>query len=222
MRKTWILGAFVLILGLSATLHLYFISDGTGPLLFWNVDKAYLFIQGGRLGYRVSYLKYPLVVAEQYLGGVPEPDASNDYVVIAEITPVTLHRSVFENTGFSLIGSGPMGQFIYGGSDSGPVKWTGNSFEPTTTEELQKLRRINFPFNYDNLNGWSARGHLPDGKTVIELAGKQVTLVRSGLGYKETSIDLVRPGQSPERIWHAEVRAHRVSKAEYYNTFGKR
>lgn len=220
MRRRWILGSFALIVGLSATLHLYFISDGVGPVLFWNVDKAYLFIEGGRLGYRVSYLRYlPVLVMESLLRYVPEPDEKNDYVVVVEITPETLHRFVFENTGFSLIGDGPMGQFIYGGSNGGPVKWTGTKFEPTTPEELQKLRRINFPFNYDNLNGWSAR-HLPDGKTVIGIGGKQVTLVRSGLWYKETTIDLLRPGQDPERIWHAEE-THRVSKEEYYKTFGK-
>jgi hypothetical protein len=218
-RKAWILGTLALAVGLAALLDVYFVSEVSGATLLWNSDKAVLFLQGGRLGYRASYLQYLVEPLLEWLHYVPLPDEKTDFVFVVEITPAAVHRYEFENTGFSL--RGPMGQFIYGGTDRGQVKWTGTRFEPSTAEELQRLGRINFPSNYDNLNGWCGRWDLPDGKTVIELGGKQVTLIRSGLWYKEISVDLSRPGHAPERIWYMNFEPHRVSKGKYYSVFVK-
>jgi hypothetical protein len=225
MRKKLVLIVLILILGLAATLHLYFIENTSGASLFWNANKAYLFLEGSRTGYRVSYLRFPLVIAEQYLGGVPTRDTWKPYVVVVEITPEHVERFVFDNTTFSLTGSGPMGQFIYGGSGKGLVRWTGSGFQAATPEEAREIRTMNLPFNYDDLNGWSARGGLPDdGNVVVTLAGKQVTLVSrsSGKWGLDVSIDLLRPGQAPERLWNGGDRRQRVSKTQYYQTFGKR
>jgi|SRR5271157_5922019 len=221
LRNKWVSGTLVLIVGLAAILHLYFIEEDSGALLLWNKDKAYLIMHVGGLGYRMSYLRYVPELIMERLYYVPPPDAKNEYAVIFEITPETFHRFDFQNEDLRCVDA--MGQFIYCGSEKrGFVKWTGSKFEPASPEKPHELMRANLPFNYDNIHGWSKRSDLPDGKTVIELGGKQVTLVRTGVEGKEIAVDLLLPGRSPERIWYLDERAHKVSKAEYDRVFGKR
>jgi hypothetical protein len=116
-----------------------------------------------------------------------------------------------------------MGPFIYCGSEKrGFVEWTGSKFEPASPEKPYEFMRANLPSNYDNINGWSKRWELPYGKTVLELGGKQVTLIRGGVEDKEIAVDVVLPGRPPVRIWYLNEQTHWISKAEYDAVFRKR
>ena len=220
LRNRWVLGIALSIVALAAALHLYFIREGSGAHLLWNDDKVYLIIKVGRLGYRMSYLRYlPEPVLER-LYYVPPPDVKNDYSVIFVITPETVQRFDFETIGLSC--GHPMGRSIYCGSNRGLLKWTASTFESASPEDAKKLVAINFPSNYDNINGWSERWDLSAGTTVINLGGKKVVLVRTGLQSSEIAIDLLRPGQPAERIWYLNERTHVVTKAEYQQAFESR
>jgi len=221
MRNKWVISAVVLILGLAAMLHLYAIREGCGALLLWNKDKAYLIMHVGGLGYRMSYLRFVPEPILERLYYVPPPDAKIDYAVIFEITAETVHRFDFQNENLECVGA--MGPFIYCGSEKrGFVKWTGSKFEPASPEKPYELMRANLPYSYDNINGWSKRGYLPYGETLIDLGGKQVTLVRTGVEDKEIAVEILRPGQPPQRIWYLNERVHWISKAEFDAVFTKR
>jgi hypothetical protein len=45
-------------------------------------------------------------------------------------------------------------------------------------------------------------------------------IMNSGYDSHEAFIDLLRPGKSPERIWHLNERPERVSGATYKQIFG--
>jgi hypothetical protein len=67
----------------------------------------------------------------------------------------------------------------------------------------------------------SSKVFVEEDKLTVEIAGKPLSFVmNSGSISREAYVDLIRPGQPPERIWHLDERPHRVSRAEYYRVFG--
>ncbi|HXN71399.1 MAG TPA: hypothetical protein VN861_02475 [Candidatus Acidoferrales bacterium] len=121
------------------------------------------------------------------------------------------------------------------------MKWSGTQFEPATPEEGERYHEyaISLPNgppagpSYDNVEVWSKRtvgGEIvsesstvfveKDSKVTIEVGGNQLTFVmNSGFISHEAYIDLARPGQPTERIWHLDGNAHRVNGADYQRIF---
>jgi hypothetical protein len=116
------------------------------------------------------------------------------------------------------------------------MKWLGTHFEPATAAEqkevLDALDSGGIPASpkYDNIGGWSRRMVVGDTSNfamentaaiTVELRGKPMPFtMNSGYNSHEAFIDLSRPGKAPERIWHLNERAVRVSNATYKRIFG--
>lgn len=80
------------------------------------------------------------------------------------------------------------------------------------------------PWEFDNVDGWSMRQFGSTGpKFQLSLDGEPLTILYTGETWppKPVSVDLIRPGQAPQRIWEFDGRPHRVSKVEYEGYFGK-
>jgi hypothetical protein len=246
-KLTGILIAVVALVALLLSLKVYIIRTDSRGALLWNADNAYFFIGMADRGYRFSYLRY---LAEELRESLPfgasSPSDNHFSALVLHVTPDSVQRYSTDNF---WLGSDPdpfQGE-LYAGNmlpSGGFMKWSGTHFEPATPEEAEKFHEyaISLPKgppagpNYDNVEGWSKRtlaGEIvsesptnpveKDSKVMIEVDGNQVTFVmNSGYVSQEAYIDLIRPGQPPERIWHLDEHPHRVSRAEYYKIFGNR
>ena len=63
----------------------------------------------------------------------------------------------------------------------------------------------------------------PEVEFEFQIGGKPVRLiVKQGERDSNITVSLEREGQVSERIWYLDQQPHRVSRAEYEQTFGKR
>lgn len=217
----------------------YAVQGSGGGALFWDASEAFLFISENSYGARMNYLRYalePLLVGMGVVHATGAESCSKTLVIRVADKKVQrydtdLYRYA-EESGCSFQFELFRGQ-IYAVSWPRLLKWSGTRFERTTPEEygayataLSGGKTVSLhPWEFDNVDGWSMRalGQTPP-KYDLVLNGQPVTIVYSGETWppKPLSVDLMRPGQAPERIWEFDGRAHRVSKAEYEHTFEKR
>jgi hypothetical protein len=235
-KKIVVLLVFLAIL-IVAFAPLYYVQDGSGANLIWSSDQAYVFVTVIHRGYRMNCLRY---VAEFLMELVPfgasAPDDKSSSSIVFRIAPGNLQRFDFDN--MNLDAPDAIGQNIYvvnGENNGGLLRWSDDHFEETSIGEQTALRnaqtsgRIPAAPSYENIDGWSrspAAGKVginhveEDAKVVIQVNGKSITLVmNSGFFTHQRFIDLIRPGEAPQRIWYLDKRTHRVSRAEYEKTF---
>src|ERR1700730_1822528 len=105
MSKKAIMGlvTLVVIVGVLAFLHVYYISDGGDGTLFWNRDTAYLFLDLGSLGYRLTYLQYIGQSVKEVFGVGREPSNERYSNVVFTINSGTVHRYVLDDMRLSWI-----------------------------------------------------------------------------------------------------------------------
>ena len=182
-------------------------------------------------------------IMELFPFGASAPDDKSSSAIVFRIAPGSLQRFDFDN--MNLNAPDAIGQTIYVGYSENygrPLKWSGDHFEPVSVEERSALfaerasGRIPPGPSYENVDGWSrcpAAGKVgrdalgiyaeKDAKVVVQVNGKPTTLVmNSGFITHEAFIDLIRPGEAPQRTWYLDQRTHRVSRAEYERTFGSK
>ncbi len=171
------------------------------------------------------------MVLEQILHGGRDADDNLSSLMVVRITPTTVERHVVDpGTGRDLYT--PFEDRIYANCPDigGLCRWAGDHFERATGEEQRKLDGINrlIQREIDNEKGWSKHGLGPapvDYKFTIKADDKfelsVSNVVAKKYGYGAVSVDLLRPGQAPERIWYLGGDPRRVSKAEYERVFGR-
>ena len=219
-----------------ASMEIYWVRDASGATVFWKDDEAYLFLGSGHTGYRISYLEYPLEIAKEYFYVVPSPNDQRVIGTVIRVMPSGVERHVVEygeNAAQSALLLTPFDDGFYGMCQGGVLcKWTGHGFEVATQEEQEKHggtdRLFRGDFNGQIINGWSAREvrRMPgdhfeakvDDKFVIA-AKNQASDVRERAWI---SVDLIRPGRPPERLYNVNGTPRLVSKTEYQNIFGSR
>ncbi len=245
-RMFGVVFALVVVLVLLMLLKVYYVRNESWGWLFWNGESAYVFIGLDSRGHRFSYLGLAVEeIREIFPFGASAPTDDHSSVVVLHVSPDLVQRYSIDD--FWLGRVQPFRGMLYAGNmlpDGGFVKWSGTHFEPTTPEEAKRYHEyaIKLPKgppagpSYDNIEGWSKRtvaGQVVsksptvsierDSKVRIEVSGKQLTFVmNSGFISHEAHIDLIRPGQPPERIWHLDEKPHRVSRVEYDQIFRKR
>jgi hypothetical protein len=224
---------------MAARFNVYLILDGSGGTVLWNAEEAYFFIGIRHIGHEVNCLRFPWFLAKNYLGAVEEPDNDRGSLAVIRVTSFVVERHVQKLT-YNPPGSGPemytpLEGLIYANypERGGLCRWAGDHFEPATPEERQRLDDIGRLTNKDIENradGWSKRSFQvgpgdPDDMFTIEV-GNRFRLSTSDLAAKNgdriLSIDLLRSGHSPERIWDVDQRYGRVSGAEYQRVFQDR
>ena len=217
----------------AVTLTIYFVrDDGDGGLL-WNGDEAYLFISLVPRGLHVRYLGYPWMVLEQSLYAAPSPDDERISVTVIRVTESSVESHIVDvaDTG---PGSGPdfltpINGHIYANYPAlgGLSRWADDRFVAATDEERKRLGNMDHltVLNIDNVNGWSKRGitPVPGIQFTVVVGNKFSLLVKNEATdpkeYPRISIDLLRPGRAPERLWYLDQTPHRVSRSVYQRTF---
>ena len=226
MRRKKIIVILVILAALvvvSASLKTYRIREGASGTLFWNADEAYLFMNVGKFGTRLSYLQYIVEGFREALGAVRSPDARRYSVVVLRITPEAVQRYVKENT--------HLGSFIlfekniYSRNlDDGTLwRWSGTAFVRASGQEQHSFETGKHPLgpDFNNFDGWSERCCFPRPKVEFEVEGRTLTLATNPKLLRQMSIELTRPGNEPERIWYLETRPSGVSKNEYEKFLGE-
>jgi hypothetical protein len=231
----------LLILGFS---EVHYVRKEAWGWLFWNSQKAYVFIGVNDRGYRLSCLGLVVeAVREIFPFGAAAPTDKHFSLLVLEISSSSVQRYSMDN--FWLTSITPFDGSLYT-ANSLPggtvVKWAGDRFELATPEEKATLQlagqhdRVPPGPSYDNVEGWSKRtvaGEIvsqsttesteKDSKVTLELGGQQLTFVmNSGFISREAYVDLIRPGRPAERIWYLDEDSHRVTKADYDKIFGSR
>ena len=214
---------------------MYVVRDEAGGTLFWNSNEALLFVGVERSGARFAPLTYFGNIIRESLGGVRPPDieACLQTVVIrmtdkdVERYETDIQRHLTDGDCFGHIA--PFEGHIYAGylAQGRIWKWSGDHFEPAAQEELRgfdPMKAASRGFQFDDIEGWSMREYaLGRVRYPLTLNGQPVTFVSSGRvppAIYEPSVDVIRSGQNPQRIWYLDERPHRVSKAEYDKIFG--
>jgi hypothetical protein len=217
-------------------LKVYVIRGSGGGALYWNADEALLFMGENNYGARMSTLRY---IAEPFLlslGDVRAPDDTRcGKTLVVSITDkdvrvydTDLYRYGGEN-GCQFQAERFAGN-IYEVAWPKLWKWSDTHFDRPTPQEYGAYAEALFagktvsqhPWEFDNVDGWSMRGFGQTGPTYqLTLNGQLVTIVFHGkTSHSEPlSVDLIRPGQAPQKIWSFDGRPHRVSKSEYGNLF---
>jgi hypothetical protein len=214
-----------------AWLRVYTVWDGATGTVVWNSTRAYVFINTYQYGYTFNYLGYLGELIQEILPfGASSPEREHFYARVFYITPSGIERYSVDNFH---IGSPPfvVGQNIYVGNlitETGLMKWSGTHFAPISADEQKIVRdALNSPARSDNddIGGWTVRlvdfiSAQDDADITIELDGRPLKLItHSGFADHEAFIDLTRPGRAPERIWHLNEKAARVSQATYKQIF---
>ena len=239
--KVRVLAVLAIALALSLVLRVHVVRVDSNGSLFWNTKDAYVFISIGELGYNFSYLGYVVeIVREIYPLGASGPEDSHCSMLVLHVTPDSTQQYTIDN--FCSTGIEPLQGVFYSGNrmPGGQImKWSGERFEPTTAEEQEKLQHAMLSGqippgpSYNDVEGWSKRpvvGEIvtkplnitveEDSKVTVEIGGEQLTFVmNSGFISHHAYVDLIRPGQPPERIWHLDGAPHRISGSEYNRIF---
>jgi hypothetical protein len=219
---------------------IYYIRDDSGGYLIWGHDQAYVFMTVVHRGYRMNCLRLIAeFIMEMFPFGASAPNNKSSSAIVFRIAPGRLQRFDFDN--MNLNPPDAIGQTIYAGYSENygrPLKWSGDHFEPVSLEERNALfaarasGRIPPGPSYENVDGWSrcaAAGKVDtfkgeeDARVVIQANGKPATLVmNSGFITHEAFIDIIRSGETQQRIWYLDERTQRVARSEYLHTFGLR
>lgn len=231
-KAKWAVTSVILVLILGAwVVQLHFISDNAGATLFQRGNEAYLFLGAGHTGWHFPALLYPLVMAKGYLH-IPA-DISDQYgqSLILRVTPEGVQRWEAPSTDISFLT--PFEDGFYGLCPGSVLcKWTtGKGFGIASSEEEKRIG-INdlHKGSPDNqvVNGWT--GHVlkfsPGDHFEVRLDQNLVIAVQNRSmkdgAYRDVTVDLLRPGQAPENLYHADGFPRRVSKSEYEQLLGKR
>jgi len=231
MKTKLISGLGVTLLGviLAATfLRVHYIGYGSDADLVWNSNQAYILIDIGRFGWRLNYLQYLVALTKGWFHVAAPPDDRNCYGTLLRVTKEEVQS--YDLGGQCLTNAVGVGEDVYATETGVLLKWTGNRFERTSSNELEAVKSNKPPISpdFDNYRGWSKRHDIltrldDEIKFGLELDGQQLMLnVSRTSANREISVSLVRPHQTPERIWHLEQQSRKVSAAEYERIFGKR
>jgi hypothetical protein len=208
---------------LLAYIKVYVVRSGASGTLYWNGDKALLFIQVGTSGVRLSSARYALEPFLVSLGDVRPPDNHRcvDSFVI-QITDKDVQR--YETPGYCYENYVVFKGHIYTGLPGVRqlYRWEGTRFETATQEELRGFDPIATArgFQFDNVEGWSKReqalGHVT---YPLTLNHQQVTYISSGDHDSPLTVYVKFQAAPPQKIWYFENGAHPVGKKEYEAIF---
>jgi hypothetical protein len=211
----------------------YLIRGTAGGILYWNNSEALLFMGGGVDGARMSVLRYAVepFIEMGRIPGRPPDDERCSQVVVVRVTDKEIGRY---DTGLGCVADYDVFEgHIYAVEWSRLWKWSGTNFDAATPEEAHVFDEGRVaataaarphPWEFDGVEGWSMRvlNYKPP-KNELILNGQPVTIIFHGETWpkRPLSVDLVRPGQSPQTIWSFDGRVHMVSRSEYEHAFEK-
>jgi hypothetical protein len=173
-------------------------------------------------------LEYP----REFFGGVASPDDESIRTIILDLSSQQVHEFSQDNFDFSPL---VVNDNIFGGiMKNGEFelwKWTGVGFFEATDEERRALEQQQSSENlsgrpkgtdYYKVRGWSEKSifnaNLRTEKLMADVSTTAFTIVSKKLETLYT-IDVLRQGRSPERIWTLQGHPHIVSRVKYRRVF---
>lgn len=228
-----LVGVFVLLL----YPKVYVLRGSAGGSLYWNASEALLFMSGGSSGARMSYLRYELEPFAVGMGHTRPPDDERcTGTLVIQITDKDVRSfdtNLYRYAQEPYCGMGTavfQGRIYEGYLAEGKIwRWSGTQFELPAPEDLRGFDAGRYaaalgshPWEFDNIDGWSMRAlGSTTPRSQMVLNGQPVTIIFHGETWPPApvSVDLIRPGQSPQTIWTFDGRPHRVSKSEYERLF---
>jgi hypothetical protein len=227
-RKIVVLVVFAIAILVLASFKMYYIRDDGGVDIVWNKSEGYLFLSVVRRGYHFRYMEYPMVAMLQYFGSIRLPDDHRSSITVLRVTSSEVQRYVSEDIP-PLSFYTPFDQTIYANREGVLWKWAGSRFEQATADEQGKFGGTNrlSAQGFTDVRGWSSLPRVTSGPPEVEVAmevgGQPLTLlVKRGYNESDISIDRLRPGYAPERIWALDERPRMVSEMDYEHFFEKR
>lgn len=216
---------------------IYNLRERVGGTLLWNANEAYFFAFITREGLPVSFLEYPWFSFKGFLGAWDPPDDERGSLVVIRVTSSGVERHVMKVEG-SEPGSGPNfitplegGIYANYPAMGGLCRWAGDHFERATQEErlrLDGISRLTVTEIKNGEDGWSRNGFgigpadrrfkIEVGEN-FELSVTELARKSKATGNGSISIDLLRSGKAPERIWEFDARMALVSRTEYQHLF---
>jgi hypothetical protein len=208
------------------------VKEAAGGALVWNGDKAYAFVKVVSRGWRVNLLGYMLEYPREFFGGVVSPDDESIRTIVLDLSSQQVHEFSQDNFDFSplVVNDNIFGSVMKNGEFE-TWKWTGAGFSEATTEERRALEQQQSSENlsghpkgtdYYNVHGWSEKSifnaNLRTEKLMADVPTTAFTVVSKKLETLYT-IDVLRQGRSPERIWTLQGYPHIVSRVEYRRIF---
>jgi len=227
VKRLWIPVAVIVPIVLFLVLSkVYVVRSGASDTLYWNEDKALLFIQVGTSGVRLSSARYALEPFLVSLGDVRPPDDHRCVEsFVLRITDKGFQR--YETPGYCYDYHVLFKNQIYAGllGVRQLYRWDSSRFEPATQEELRGFDPLAIAargFQFDNVEGWSMRkdglalGHVT---YPLTLNHRQVTYISSGDYESPLTIYVKFQAGPPQKIWYFENGPSPISKKEYESIF---
>jgi hypothetical protein len=236
-----ILVAGAALLAFTLTRPVYALQGFGNGEVYWNNDEALVYLTDDVLGAHMSLFRY---AAEPFFLNLGQARTRDDLAcartVVIRITGNDLQvldpgLPTYFRHGCE-IGMRYFSGHFYAASWPKLWVWDGTRFERPTPEQygayatafdarsLPPGPDAEITGKFDNIDGWSWRSFTKGQRYDLTVNGQPMTLIFTGLPSPNTpqppySLDLIRPGQSPQRIWYFDGRPHRVTKTEYYAAF---
>jgi len=216
------------VLVISAYAKISLVRVNAGGTLFWHADEAYLFLDNVNEGVQMSCLSYLFEILKAMLGGSTARTNVSCSVQALRISRESVRSYTTDDV---CLGSYRFvaGEIYSRASDGSLWKWSGTGFVRASGDEARAYNALapGGISGFDNVDGWSEHsgiaGGTRDGYEVpFELQGEKMRLVtqQSSLPLEgEVTVDLVTPGQPPQKIWSLDQGTHLVSKAHYERIF---
>jgi hypothetical protein len=216
-----------------ASAELYFVRAASGGTLFSKGDETYLFMGGGGRGYHCKLFTYPWIMLREFLGAPSFPNEGKDAILVIRVTPSIVERKEV-SFGWEIANVPtfltPFDDGFYAQCPGVVLcKWTGTSFETATEEEQRTHDGTNRLFkgytDEDTVNGWIVRrmGSSLGDDFRIQVGNSFVVSAKNNsanpLKYNHVTVDLIRPGQVPERLYDVDGAVRSVSRIEYEKLF---
>jgi hypothetical protein len=219
-RTTIALTALALLFAAAWTIRMYSIRavDNEAKLL-WNDREAFIFVGMSELGMRETSAQLATEAVYNLLGAVRGTDDTRRSVLAIHYTSSGLEKHLLPDVQISeYIG---FGNHVY---NLRGERWSGARFEKATGEESERLhaemrgRDLTHP-----ADGWSYRMGVLHGPELeahfpMYIGGESIELVVQRYG-RNRSIQLRRPNQPPQELWHLDEQRKWVDKQEYERHF---
>lgn len=231
--------AIVLIIAATALIvffgQIYIVSNHAGVTVFSKGNEAYVFLGTSSTGYHFRYLQYPAAAIGGYFYAPPIPANDRVSTMVIRITPSGIQRFQLEYGKEPALAPSfltPYGDSFYAMCPGMILcKLSGTEFSPATQQEQQALgglsNLVRGDINNRVINGWFVREtravpgdhfEIHFGSGFVISAKNRATDMRDE---PSISVVLVRPNEPTEVSYDVDGSPRRVSRAEYWKTFGR-
>src|ERR1700689_1799492 len=91
-KRALITAILAVVVVIAARSTVYLLLDGSYGTVLSGANEAYVFVDTRHIGHRVSYLRFPWFLVENYLGGIEVSDDDSPSLAVIRVTPSGVER----------------------------------------------------------------------------------------------------------------------------------